>query len=783
MSEHNPDPVFPVAGNHILLCAIVGAAILLCGAFSLYRYIPPSAVPVDAPPTEFSSGRAMRHLEVITKKPHPAGTAENSQVRDYILQELKGAGLEVEVQKATALNKQREGLLHAGTVQNIIGKLKGKNNTKAVMLAAHYDSWPKSYGASDDGAGVATILETLRALKSRGPLRNDVIALFTDGEEAGLLGANAFVDEHPWFKEVGLSLNFEARGDSGPSIMFETSDNNGWLVEEAAKVVPHPVGHSLAYEIYKFLPNDTDLTVFRQGGVAGLGFAYIEGYPIYHTALDTFEELDERSLQHHGSYALPLAGHFGNLNLHETESYEAVYFDIFGAKLIYYSTAWVLPLALLVSLVFIGLLVVGFRRGQLKLSGILLGVVALPLCVLLTSGTSRLLWALMNRIQDDGGLSPQGATYNSDVYLLSFACFAVVITSSCYVFLRRRANVVSLTVGGLFWWWVLMLASSLSMPYASYLFTWPLAFSLLALFAVSGVARQEQSGFKRVIILSLGALPGVALLTPLIYQTFVGLTLTSVGVVMAAFTLLLGLLIPHFNLLTQTRRWVLPTGLTLFGTAMLLGVGLKSEPSAAHPKLSHIFYALNAETGHAAWASLDAEPDAWTSQFLTGGVKSEPLSEFFAADASGELLQSTAPPLALPPPDIKLLSDETKGDTRTLSLHIASPRQANLITIYVDSKADFVMRSLNGMVVDSSRLPGAAERKNFWSLRYYALPPEGINLVADTKPSEPLKVRVVDQSFGLPEIPGYLFAPRPQSMIAPPLLVTDSVIVSKTFTF
>jgi len=783
MSERTPDPVFPVAGNQILLCAIVGAAILLCAAFSLYRYIPPSTVPADAPPTEFSSGRAMRHLEAIAKKSHPTGTAENSQVRDYILQELKGAGLEVEVQKATALNKQREGLLYAGTVQNIIGRLKGTNNTKAVMLAAHYDSWPKSYGASDDGAGVAAILETLRALKSRGPLRNDVICLFTDGEEAGLLGANAFVDEHPWFKEVGLSLNFEARGDGGPSIMFETSDNNGWLVEETAKVVPRPVGHSLAYEIYKFLPNDTDLTVFRQGGAAGLGFAYIEGYPTYHTALDTLKGLDERSLQHHGSYALSLASHFGNLNLQEMERYDAVYFDIFSAKLIYYSTTWVLPLAFLVSLVFIGLLVVGFKRGQLKLSGILLGVAALPLCVLLASGTSRLLWASMSRIQDDGGLRPQGATYNSDLFLLSFACLTVAITSYCYVLLRRRANVVSLTVGGLFWWWVLMLASSLSMPYASYLFTWPLAFSLLALFAVSGVARREQPGFKTVIILSLGALPGVALLTPLIYQTFVGLTLTRVGVVMAAFTLLLGLLIPHLNLLTQTRSWMLPAGLTLFGAALLLGVGLTSKPSAAHPKLTHIVYALNAETGRATWASLDSEPDAWTSQFLTGNVKSESLGEFFAADASGAFLGSTAPPLALPPPDIKLLSDETKGDTRTLSLHIASPRQANLITIYVDSKADFVMRSLNGMAVDSSRLPGAAERKNFWSLRYYALPPEGIDLVADTKPSEPLKVRVVDQSFGLPEIEGHPFAPRPESMIAPPLLVTDSVIVSKTFTF
>lgn len=45
-----------------------------------------------------------------------------------------------------------------------------------------------------------------------------------------LLGAKAFVDAHPTAKEVKVALNFEARGNGGPSIMFETSPDNGWLI-------------------------------------------------------------------------------------------------------------------------------------------------------------------------------------------------------------------------------------------------------------------------------------------------------------------------------------------------------------------------------------------------------------------------------------------------------------------------------------------------------------------------------------------------------------------------
>ena len=99
----------------------------------------------------------------------------------------------------------------------------------------HYDSVDDSYGASDDGSAIVTMLETLRVLKTQDPLMNDIIFLFTDGEELGLLGARAFLEQHPLAKDIGLVLNLEASGTSGQSMMFETSKDNKWIISEFAK--------------------------------------------------------------------------------------------------------------------------------------------------------------------------------------------------------------------------------------------------------------------------------------------------------------------------------------------------------------------------------------------------------------------------------------------------------------------------------------------------------------------------------------------------------------------
>ena len=128
-------------------------------------------------------------------------------------------------------------------------------------------------------------------------LERDLIVLFPDGEEDGFHGSHLFVNEHPWARDVGIVLNFDARGNSGPSIMFETSEENGWLISQFAQAVNQPLATSLSMDIYQVLPNDTDLTVFKRAGMGGLNFAFGSGLAYYHTADDTPANLDQRTLQ------------------------------------------------------------------------------------------------------------------------------------------------------------------------------------------------------------------------------------------------------------------------------------------------------------------------------------------------------------------------------------------------------------------------------------------------------------------------------------------------------
>jgi acetylornithine deacetylase/succinyl-diaminopimelate desuccinylase-like protein len=170
---------------------------------------PPNSPPASAPPAEFSAERAFRHVEALAREPRPVGTPAHARARKYIVGELQALGLSPQIQETAVADPKSPvdpEMSVAGTVQNVIARLARTGGTKAILLLSHYDSVATGPGASDDGSGVATLLETARALQAGPPLKNDVILLFTDAEEVGLLGARAFVEAHPWAKEVGLAL-------------------------------------------------------------------------------------------------------------------------------------------------------------------------------------------------------------------------------------------------------------------------------------------------------------------------------------------------------------------------------------------------------------------------------------------------------------------------------------------------------------------------------------------------------------------------------------------------
>ena len=181
----------------------------------------------------------------------------------------------------------RETRVRAATVRNIVARIPGTACTGAVLIDAHYDGAGIAHAAADDGAGVVAVLEAVRALQAGPPLKNDVILLITDGEELGLMGARAFADQHPWMADVTVVLNLEMRGGGGPSIMFQTGADNGWVVRAMQDPVIRAFANSLSYEVYKRLPNDTDFSVFRKAGKQGLDFAGIARAAVYHQAFDT----------------------------------------------------------------------------------------------------------------------------------------------------------------------------------------------------------------------------------------------------------------------------------------------------------------------------------------------------------------------------------------------------------------------------------------------------------------------------------------------------------------
>ena len=289
----------------------------------------------------FVAGQALDHLAWIAAEPHHLGTEENAKVRGRLVEELRALGFEPELQSKwidvsePGAHWLEEDLAHAeseaaeggdptdavatpdsegtdeasaedepeATVElvNVLVRIEGTGDDGAALLMAHYDSRPGAPGAGDDGAAVASLLVVLREFVIAGvPPRNDVIVMFDDGEEFGLLGAELFAEEHPWMEDVRAVFNFEARGNGGPTILFETGADSGAWVEAFAQQAPKPVGTSLAPAVYRRLPNDTSFSVFRDRGVPGLNFAFVGGASAYHRPTDTPENLRLDTLQHQG---------------------------------------------------------------------------------------------------------------------------------------------------------------------------------------------------------------------------------------------------------------------------------------------------------------------------------------------------------------------------------------------------------------------------------------------------------------------------------------------------
>ncbi|HZI20307.1 MAG TPA: cyclic peptide export ABC transporter [Pyrinomonadaceae bacterium] len=763
--------------------ALMFAAAVVATALSLLR--PPAPAPAGAPATDFSSGRALRHLPAIAGRPHPVGSLAQAEVREYIVAELRRLGLSPEVRPASAADNIRGEIL-AGTAHNIAARLPGTQGGKAVALVAHYDSTPYGPGAGDNGAAVAALLETARALKAGPPLRNDLLFLFTDGEEELMLGARAFRAEDPLLREIALLLNFEARGTGGPSIMFETSRNNGWLIRQYARAAPHPVANSLSGEIYRLMPNATDFTIFREAGVGGLNFAYIGGPKNYHTALDNQENLDERSLQHHGLSALALARHFGDLRLDAPEEPDAVYFNTLGTGFVSYPASWLLPLLALCAAGLAGVLLFGRRRGAWTLKEVALGAAGMLLGLLLAPGLVWLVWWILGQAQASLGTTPRQALYKSDYFGVGWVALATTIFVSLYNMMRWKLGPLSLAAGGLAVWLLLLTLSVVFVPGGSYLLVWPLlgatAGMLVLLLLPARGARLDS--WRHWLTACLCSLPALLLFVPLISLVHVALGANSfIGLAVLTALLWLGLL-PWLYFVTAAVRWVLPLGAGAAAAACLFVGVLPGAYDRQHPQPYHLLYALNADTGGAVWASADSQPNEWTEQFLSAEPRRGDIAEYAPSNFKG-FLQRPAGPIDAPAPGLTALEDRAADGVRELRLRLTSPRQAPVAHLFAAPGTRVLSATLMGKQIDFGDRPAANDTLFKKLLTYHGVPPEGVELRLRVPAGSPLRLVLMDQTYGLP-LAARTDAPpraRPDHLIPLSFTYSDATLVQKTFVF
>jgi hypothetical protein len=724
--------------------------------------------------TNFSTVRALTHVEKISQKPHGVGFPAHVEVREYIIAELEKMGLETSIQEGYTAGDWG----NFSKPINILARIKGTRTGKALLLLSHYDSSPhSSLGASDAASGVATILEGIRAfLYKKEQPKNDIIILITDAEELGLNGADLFVNKHPWAKEVGLTLNFEARGSGGPSYMLvETNRGNGKLIGEFIKADPkYPVGNSLLYSIYKMLPNDTDLTIFREDGdIEGFNFAFIDDHYDYHTVRDNYERLDRNTLAHQGSYLMPLLAYFANADLGNLKSLDDfIYFNVPFFKLVSYPFEWIWPMFILAVLFFGILLVIGFRKKAIHGNEILKGFLPLLISLVINGVVGYYSWTFIKWIYPGYTDILHGFTYNGHAYIAAFVFFSIAICFWVY-HKFKTVETPNLLVAPIFFWMLICGLVAVYIQGASF-FIIPV-YALLVSFMV--VVNQKKPS---IYLLFLLALPGLWIYAPAIELFPVGLGLGMMVTATLLTTLTFYLILPVFGFYKNKNR------LAALGCLLFLGfmasAHFNSDFTKENAKPTSLLYVLDTDTNTAQWATYENVISDWTAQYIGDSKKiPEKLADKTISSkySSGFSYVVEAPIKDIESPKIDISLDTIIGEDRILEICIIPQRNVNRLEIFTNA-VEIKKAVVNSLELSEYYL---TNRENGKLITHYISNNEYTELQLTLPKEEKLELTLYEASNDLLYNAQFTVPERPEDLIPMPFVLNDAILLTKTITF
>lgn len=751
----------------LILTCLLGSAWL-----ALFMNSPPSPVGIDASSDVFSAGRAVDHLKHIAENPRPSGSKANYKLASYLQKSLTELGWHVEVQEGLHTARFPETSVGpqnlTGSLRNVIATLKGSSG-RAVLLMAHYDSVPHSKGASDNGAAVAALLESARVLANGPKPLHDIILLFSDSEEDEQHGAKFFSEHDPRMEQINYVFNFDARGSNGPVMMFETSPNNKAMIAEFQKAVPQPFANSLSGAIYAKMSNITDFTPFKEYGLQGMNFAFINSVQHYHTRLDNIEHLDQGSLQHHGNYALALAKHFGNLAETDAINGEAIYFNVIGSLMVRYSDNWVWPLTLLALLCY-GVVWTKLRALSLVSPGkTVVAIFAGLLLWFLAVITSMLLWQVFAKMFWQNTIMVMHP-YASDTYFLGFLILGLLITTFLAGQLSQKLGRWNLVLGSLILPILLLLAASTWLPGASWLLLWPL---LVALPACLGQVGDSQWIRRNSALTGMFA---TVLYTPIIYALFGAFPISMLALPMLLLGILLTFLLPQLLSVYEGLGRRPALAVLVLALLVLFLAGLQGRFSEEQPEPGSVLYALDANSGEAILGAVGPILSQDTRTIL-GDNPSEAAFPHLVYSSTPIKYKSVAA-ADLAAPIVELLESKASETGIELLFKLEFRDEVNGFKLELRSEKGFEKAMLNDQEL------AVAGR---FHLLYRGNTHQPLHLRLDMQERDQLTLDLVDMTYQMPDMEGIPKGPDADSMANPYAYFGTwyqyTTFVRKTFNF
>ena len=762
------------------LTSFISVTILILVFFWSYSDLIPSTKTNNSNDleTEFSIDNALFHLKEISKEPHYTGSENHLIVQTYIVNELIKMGLSPEVKNQVSISKWRS----STNTANIIASIKGYEKGKSLLLLSHYDSrHHSSLGASDAGSGVVTILEGIRAFlaKNKKP-KNDIHIVFTDAEEIGLLGAQAFIDFSPLASNIGLVINYEARGSGGPSYMLmETNKKNSKLLTEFIKAKPnYPVANSLMYSIYKMLPNDTDLTIFRKyGNINGLNFAFIGDHFDYHTEQDSFERLDIETLLHQADYFTTTLNYFAYSDLSNLDSdVDQVYTNFPFFTLLHFPFSWIFPLLIFSVIVFIFLLFIGIKSVRISIKSTIIGFIPFLSSLVTCMVISFFLWKLIVLLHPSYNDILHGFTYNGYQYIIAFSFLNLWIVFKIYKSFFIKHKGVDLLVAPIFLWIIINFLFFIYLKGAAF-FIIPVYFALIVFGLL--IFLRNHDGLK-VVLSTLLSIPLVYMFAPLLRTFPVGLGLSNLFVIGFFIVIMFGLLIPVFKSVYSNKLYIKVIGFCSF--LFFLIASFNSDYNENNKKPNSIVFINDVDKNESYWASYDQVLDDFTKQFFKN-VSNEENVKTKASNSkynNSYMHYVKTDNRGIKKSNIIKVRDSLTKDLRYITLILKPNRLINKINFYSNELISLKNIGIQDVFINNVQEKNEDQNKlksikNIFTY-YYTTYDEVLKIDFVVKKKTKLNLKITETSYDLLSNPLFDISPRDKFMMAMPFVTNDAIV-------